>query len=203
MDEEVENAEIVMTTLNGLPRTLDSFIQGIYDRKKLVKFNRLWEECSQEEARIAAREENMGSEDQALTVQSKKNRRDHHHHHHSKGKHSSYKKSQLRCYTCDEIGHFAKDCPRNKRNSHKKKRNNRIHHAHATEDDEPSSKRNKQESDDSSSDEEYVLISSLMGNITHGRNDWLIDNGASNHMTGFKEYFLKESPHKVKLGDDY
>ena len=56
MDEEVENAEIVMTTLNGLPKTWDSFIQGIYAKKKLVKFSKLWEECSQEEARIAARE---------------------------------------------------------------------------------------------------------------------------------------------------
>ena len=46
-----------MTTLNGLPRTWDSFIQGIYARKKLVKFSRLWEECSQEEARIVAQEE--------------------------------------------------------------------------------------------------------------------------------------------------
>src|SRR5713226_6302414 len=70
VDEEVENAEIVMTTLNDLPRTWDSFIQGICARKKLVKFNRLWEECSQEEGQIAAREEKMGSEDQALTVQS-------------------------------------------------------------------------------------------------------------------------------------
>ena len=38
VEEEVENAEIVMTTLNGLPRTWDSFIQGICARKKLVKF---------------------------------------------------------------------------------------------------------------------------------------------------------------------
>ena len=65
VDEEVENAEVVMTTLNGLPRSQDSFIQGICSRKKLVKFNRLWEECSQEEARITAWEENMGSEYQA------------------------------------------------------------------------------------------------------------------------------------------
>ena len=41
MDEE-ENAEIVMTTLNGLPRSWDSFIQGICGRKKLVNFSRLW-----------------------------------------------------------------------------------------------------------------------------------------------------------------
>ena len=61
-----------MTTLNGLPRTWDSFIQGICARNKLLNFSRLWEECSQEEPRIEAQEEKMGSEDQALIVQSKK-----------------------------------------------------------------------------------------------------------------------------------
>ena len=69
------------------------------------------------------------------------------------------------------------------------------------------SQRIKQKSDDSSSHEEYVLISALTGTITHGSNDWLIDSGASKHMMGFKESFVKlsehESPHKVKLGDDY
>ena len=44
MDEEVENAEIVMTTLNGLPRSWDYFIQGIYARKNLINFSILWEE---------------------------------------------------------------------------------------------------------------------------------------------------------------
>ena len=71
--------------MNGLPRSWDSFIQGIYARKKLVKFSRLWEECSQEEAWIADREENMGSEDQALTVHSKSTKR---RSYHSRGKHS-------------------------------------------------------------------------------------------------------------------
>ena len=50
-------------------------------------------------------------------------------------------------------------------------------------------------------------ISALIGNITHGSDDWIIDNGASKHMTRFKESFMKllehESPHKVKLGDYY
>ena len=38
-------------------------------------------------------------------------------------------------------------------------------------------------------------------------NDWLVDSGASKHMTRYKESFVNmaehESPHKVKLGDDY
>ena len=51
------------------------------------------------------------------------------------------------------------------------------------------------------------MIFALTGTITHGSNDWIIDSGASKHIMGFKEYFVKlfehESPHKVKLGDDY
>ena len=74
----MENAGIVMTTLNGLPRTWDSFIQGICARNKLIKFSRLWEEFSQEEGRIVAREEKMGNEDQSLTVQSKKRKTNYH-----------------------------------------------------------------------------------------------------------------------------
>ena len=101
----------------------------------------------------------MGSEDQALTVHSKKSRRSSHH---PRGKHfhkSNIRKylSRIRCYTCHEVGHIAKYCPKNKNN----KKGNKRRHAHAAEDDEPSSKRIRQESDDSSSDEAYVLISAL------------------------------------------
>ena len=90
----------------------------------------------------------MGSEDQDLIVHSKKSRRNSHH---SRGKTFHHKDniiqdlSKLRCYT-DERGHFAKDYPRNKINSHKKKGNKKRHHAHAVEDDEPSTKRIRQES---------------------------------------------------------
>ena len=109
----------------------------------------------------------MGSEDQALTVHSKKIRRDYHH---PKGKHSHQKEnprrssrdlSKYKCFTCDERGHFPRDCPKNKKGSQKKKNYKRRHHAHIAKDDEPSIKRVKEE--DSSSDEEYVLISALMG----------------------------------------
>ena len=41
----VEEAEIVMTTLNGLPRDWEAFIQGICSRRKLTKLLNLWEEC--------------------------------------------------------------------------------------------------------------------------------------------------------------
>ena len=114
----------------------------------------------------------MGNEDQALTTHTKNNKREHSHH--KKGKHHHQNKkdnprissrylSNVKCYTCDEKGHFSRDCPRNEGGSHKKKNNKRRHHAHTTENDEPPRKRVREESEDSSSDEEYVLISALTG----------------------------------------
>jgi hypothetical protein len=60
---------------------------------------------------------------------------------------------------------------------------------------------------DESSDEDYVLISGLTVTVTHGSDTWLIDSGASKHMIGsegsLSNLIHKDSPHKVKLGDDY
>ena len=70
----VEEAEVVLTTLNGLPREWDSFIRGICARKRLAKFSKLWEECVQE-GRITNREEKLnGNEDQALAAHTKNGR---------------------------------------------------------------------------------------------------------------------------------
>ena len=62
--EEVENAEVVITTLNGLPGSWDSFIRRMCAR------SRIWEEHTQEEAQLIIRENNMGAtEDAAITIQ--------------------------------------------------------------------------------------------------------------------------------------
>ena len=46
--DNIEEAEANITTLNGLPISWDSFIQGICARRRLISFNKLWEECTQE-----------------------------------------------------------------------------------------------------------------------------------------------------------
>ena len=69
----LEEAEVMITTLNGLPKEWDSFIRGICARRKLTKFNKLWEECVQE--RIANREEKLNdNENQALAAHAKNGR---------------------------------------------------------------------------------------------------------------------------------
>ena len=117
----------------------------------------------------------MGSEDQALTINSKthsKSKRKKTHHFRGKHSHKDNNRiflSRIICYTCDEAGHYARNCPKKPKPT--KKSNKRRHHAHAAEDDEPSKKRSRYESEDSSSEDEYVLISALTGNITHGSDD--------------------------------
>ena len=50
--DNLEEKDLVMTTLNGLPPSWESFIQTISGRTKLPKFDKLWAECTQEETRI-------------------------------------------------------------------------------------------------------------------------------------------------------
>jgi hypothetical protein len=61
-----------MTTLNGLTRPWDSFIQTICVRKEKLLFDSLREDCVQEEARVANREVILlRDEDQSLVVHAK------------------------------------------------------------------------------------------------------------------------------------
>ena len=101
----------------------------------------------------------MGNEDQALVAQTKKIRSYHYYPKKGKNSHQNQKDnprsdlSSVRCYTCYEKGHIARNCPRNRGRSRKK--NNKIrHHVHTREDDEPPRKRVKEESEYSSRDEE-------------------------------------------------
>ena len=66
----------------------------------------------------------MASEDQALTVQYKKSRSSHHrskYSHHTNNFRKPRDRSKYISYTCDEKGHFTRDCPKNKSSYHKKK----------------------------------------------------------------------------------
>ena len=62
--------------LNGLRRPWDAFIQMICAIKEKLKFDSLWEECIQEETRVANREALLArDDDQALATHTKGGRK--------------------------------------------------------------------------------------------------------------------------------
>ena len=73
--DNIEENDLIMTTLNGLPPYWESFIQTISGRTKFPKFDKIWEECTQEETRIAAHQRIHGTqleENQSFVSQIKK-----------------------------------------------------------------------------------------------------------------------------------
>ena len=57
-----------MTTLNGLNRPWDSFIQTLFARKESMNIDIVWEDCIQEEARVDNKESLLREYDQALSI---------------------------------------------------------------------------------------------------------------------------------------
>ena len=155
-----------MTTLNGLTIPWDSYIQTICARKESLQFEILWEECVQEEARVANPEALPRDDDHALATHATRRRgkphfkKETHKESHppkkfQKNQNGNYKQkdfSSYQCYHCDKIGHIARNC--STRKDEYKRRNNKRHHAHLAEEEEeeePSRKLAKEEI------EEYVL----------------------------------------------
>ena len=89
-------------------------------------------------------------------------------------------------------------------NVHHQGTTTKRNHAHLDEDDNEERPQKKTRGEDV---EEYVLFSALSRSVTLGEDTWLIDSGASKHMTGKKTTLSnieeKNSPEKVSLQDDY
>jgi transposase InsO family protein len=219
--DTIDEDELIMTALNGLTRPWDAFIQTICVRKEKSKFDSLWEECIQEETRVTNREALLArDDDQALATHTKGGRKkpyfqkethkepqqsnkfnhkeSHPRRFQKKGQRKEIDYSSVQCYHCDKMGHIAKFCPA--RREEYKRKQKRLH-AHVAEDEEPPAKMMREEIKD------HVLISSLLGSVTPGEDSWLIDCGASKHMTGQRNILSciseKKFSQKVTLGDDY
>jgi hypothetical protein len=120
----------------------------VFGRSKLPKFDKLWEDCTHEESRLADQHKRLIiDEEEALTVQ--KNRRSSFRKNNKEANsvRVTYKKkyvSKIRCYNCQKMGHFSYDCPQGK--------GKRKHQAHVVEEEEsPPSKKSLVEIED------YVL----------------------------------------------
>jgi hypothetical protein len=74
--DTIDEDELIMMALNGLTRPWDAFIQTMCARTKKLKFDNLWEECIQEETRVANQEPLLVRyEDQTLATHTKGGRK--------------------------------------------------------------------------------------------------------------------------------
>jgi hypothetical protein len=74
--DAIDKDKLIIKTLNGLTRPWDAFIQTICARTKKLKFDGLWEECIQEEIRVANHEALLARDEyQSLATHTKGGRK--------------------------------------------------------------------------------------------------------------------------------
>ena len=107
--------------------------------------------------------------------------------------------SKIICYTCNNPGHYSKDCLSGKRKG-------RYHASTAEASEEPLGKRTRESNSAEQKKKQIILISALMGSIINSKETWLVDSGASRHMTGYRCALTDLTEHKtsveVEMGDE-
>jgi hypothetical protein len=174
--EKTEDAELVNVALNGLPKSWEPFVKGVCARENIPDWQRLWDDCIQEETREESKGNKQGGSEENLALVSKTRK--------GKGKSSSKKGnndggssqpgkkkdlSKIKCFSCHKNGHYASQCLEKK-----KKGNEKMQTTTSTETqlDEFATKFEK----------DYSMISFLSTSTTT-RSAWFLDSGASRHMT--------------------
>jgi hypothetical protein len=122
-------AEIVRSTLKGFPKEWDPFIAGIVARENLPSWDRLWDDCCQEEIR-RGKDVDEDEDEENLALTSKKG---------TKGKKASVPRggatggskpkkdlSHIKCYVCGEFGHYASQCSQAKKGKGAKGRKQQV-----------------------------------------------------------------------------
>jgi len=99
--EKVEDVELVNVALNGFTKSWEPFVKGVCTREKLPNWERLWDDCIQEETQeeSKANRKGDGEENLALVSQAKK----------GKGK-GSKGNNKINCFPCQKSGDYASKC---------------------------------------------------------------------------------------------
>jgi hypothetical protein len=193
----VDDDDLVHAIFDGLPSSWETFLTSVSGREIQPTFERLRHDFLQEESHTATRSEPTKEEHSALASRFKGKKKVTFHkgslrNSNTKGmfKGKSIDASKIKCFSCNKLGHFAKDYWYRKKNPRKGK-----HHASTVQDDESKRKR-KIPSNEKETRKEYYLVYALSCIVFTGLKTWLVDSGASKHVIGYKEilsYFKTKS----------
>jgi hypothetical protein len=196
--EKMDDVGLVNVVMNGLRKSWEPFVKGVCAGENLPDWQRLWDDCIQEETREEFKSSKQGSSDENSVLVSKTRK--------GKGKSSNKKGSsdggslqpgkkkdlsKIKCFSCHKNGHYASQCPK------KKKGKGKTHTATSakTQLDEFAVKFEK----------DFSLVYCL-STSTSTRSVWYLDSGASRYMTEAWELFSnlieRDSDVHVELGDD-
>ena len=166
--------------------------------------NRWATDCIQEEGRNT--DEVIKEDNLALAAKTKKFKKPFPRQ--KKGKKSQGKfsdMSKIECYTCHKFAHYARDYRQNKK---KPKRRFQASAAEAAKEEDEEQKKEKKTKVNKTDEpkREYYLIAALTGSFSACSTSWLVDSGASRHMTSNRgtltSYRKKKFTTQVELGDD-
>jgi hypothetical protein len=120
--EIISDKELVLATLNNLPKHWEPFLQSISGREQLPTFDRLWIVCTQEEIRLIARgvEDSPHDDNHDLALHTKKGGRNKRNFRQTfkDEKNSCYQRkdmSKVQCFRCDKYEHVATNFPTRKK----------------------------------------------------------------------------------------
>ena len=108
-----------MTTvvLNALLEGWGNFTSSIYGKKEATPFQDLWSLCKIEETRLKAKiGTGTNEENQAYAAMSRRKGKFGKSGHQNKGRNMN----KIRCYGCNELGHYKRDCPKSNKDKRKK-----------------------------------------------------------------------------------
>jgi hypothetical protein len=173
--------EIVRSALRGFPKEWDHYISGIVARENLLDWNRLWNDCCQEEIK-RGRDVDEDEEEENLDLTSKKGTR---------GRRGTILRGEatrrifhMSNVVCGEFEHYASQCSRAKKGYGARGKRKEVAALAEVKDKEEEEEQQLAATTREFSkmfQDEYTLF---LDTKDRHREGWYIDSGATYHMTG-------------------